>query len=121
MADFVLYEQNDKGVVTLTLNNPDERNALSKQSQWDEIVDACERIQRDLSVKAVVLTGANSDGANGLRRICEAGGVAVVQRPETAQASMMPQAALDACPKALTMGLSEIAAFLIRLADIREA
>ncbi|MFT4100850.1 MAG: crotonase/enoyl-CoA hydratase family protein [Burkholderiaceae bacterium] len=59
MADFVLYEQKE-GVVTLTLNNPDERNALSKQSQWDEIVDACDRIQKDHSVKAVVLTGAGT-------------------------------------------------------------
>ena len=59
MSNFVLYEQNG-AVVTLTLNNPDERNALSNQSQWDAIVDACDRVQRDPSVRAVVLTGAGS-------------------------------------------------------------
>ena len=59
MSDFVLYEQTG-GVATLTLNNPDERNALSNQSQWDEIVQACERVQRDGSVKCVILTGAGS-------------------------------------------------------------
>ena len=56
---FLLTEQTG-AVVTLTLNAPEERNALSHQSQWDEIVDACERIARDQSVKALILTGAGS-------------------------------------------------------------
>ncbi len=59
MAEFVRYEQTD-AVVTLTLNDPDARNALSTQAQWDEVVDACARIQADLSVRAVVLTGAGT-------------------------------------------------------------
>lgn len=59
VSDFVLYEQQD-GVVTLTLNRPDERNALSNQSQWDEIVDACDRVQRDPDVRCVILTGAGT-------------------------------------------------------------
>jgi enoyl-CoA hydratase/carnithine racemase len=56
---FVLYEQNG-GVVTLTLNKPEERNALSNPDQWGEIVDACKRVETDMSVKAVVLTGAGT-------------------------------------------------------------
>jgi enoyl-CoA hydratase/carnithine racemase len=59
MSDFVLYEQSG-GVVTLTLNNPDERNALSTPVQWDAVVQACGRAQRDASVKCVILTGAGS-------------------------------------------------------------
>ena len=59
MSGFVLYEQTG-AVVTLTLNNPEERNALSTQSQWDEVVDACLAAQRDASVKCVILTGAGS-------------------------------------------------------------
>lgn len=59
MEEFLIYAQ--KGaVVTLTLNDPDARNALSTQAQWDAVVDACERVQRDLGVKCVVLTGAGS-------------------------------------------------------------
>ena len=46
MAYFVVYQQ-DGAIVTLTLNNPDERNALSTQAQWDEIVDLCARIRAD--------------------------------------------------------------------------
>jgi enoyl-CoA hydratase/carnithine racemase len=59
MADFVVYQQ-DGAIVTLTLNNPDERNALSTQAQWDEIVDLCARIRADQSVRCVILTGAGS-------------------------------------------------------------
>ncbi len=57
MSDFVLYEQQD-GIVTLTLNNPEQRNALSSQEQWDALADACRSVQRDDSVKVVILTGA---------------------------------------------------------------
>ena len=56
---FVLFEQTG-AVVTLTLNNPDERNALSTPQQWAEVVAACERVRADMSVKAVILTGAGS-------------------------------------------------------------
>jgi len=59
MTDFVLYER-DHAVVTLTLNRPRERNALSTQAQWDELVSYCERIRRDESIKVVILTGAGT-------------------------------------------------------------
>ena len=65
----------------------------------------------------VVLTGANSDGANGLRVIGEAGGIAIAQRPDSSYASTMPQAAIDACPTALCLNLDEIASYLLKLAD----
>jgi two-component system chemotaxis response regulator CheB len=60
----------------------------------------------------VVLTGANSDGANGLRAVVEAGGVAVVQSPESAYAAAMPEAAMASCPGARVLPLNEIAAYL---------
>lgn len=43
---------------------------------------------------AVVLTGANNDGACGLAKVRELGGITVVQDPDEAQVSTMPQAAL---------------------------
>lgn len=42
----------------------------------------------------VVLSGANADGARGLRAVREAGGVTLVQAPRTAAAAAMPEAAL---------------------------
>jgi len=59
MNDFVTWQQ-DGAVTTLTLNDPDARNALSTKAQWDAVVAACERVQRDRSVRCVVLTGAGT-------------------------------------------------------------
>lgn len=64
----------------------------------------------------VVLTGANSDGAAGVQRIAEVGGVVLVQHPHSAHASAMPQAAIDACPQASVMSLKEIARCLCEVA-----
>jgi two-component system chemotaxis response regulator CheB len=64
------------------------------------------------SLIAVILTGANNDGARGMRAVLDAGGIAIVQRPEEASASAMPAAALAMCPTALVMSLDEIAAYL---------
>lgn len=60
----------------------------------------------------VVLTGANQDGAAGLKTIVDAGGMALVQQPATAYASAMPQAALDACKAAHVLTLEQIAVHL---------
>lgn len=56
---FVLYEKTG-AVVTLTLNKPDERNALSTPEQWADVVNACEQVRADMGVRAVILTGAGS-------------------------------------------------------------
>ncbi len=61
---------------------------------------------------AIVLTGANHDGAGGLKAIAQAGGIAIVQDPKRATASAMPEAAIAACPEAQVMSLAEIAGFL---------
>ncbi len=65
----------------------------------------------------VMLSGANHDGARGLRAVAAAGGVAVVEEPTTAFASAMPEAALAACEAARVRSLDAIASFLLQLAD----
>jgi len=57
----------------------------------------------------VVLTGANGDGARGLKRIFQRGGLAIVQRPDTAESPTMPLAALACVPEARSQTLEEIA------------
>lgn len=61
---------------------------------------------------AVLLTGANDDGARGLRAVIEAGGCGLVEDPAGAYAPAMPQAALHACPTAKVMNLEGIASYL---------
>lgn len=46
------------------------------------------------SVIAVILTGANHDGAEGAAEIARRGGVVLVQNPETAEARTMPDAVM---------------------------
>jgi enoyl-CoA hydratase/carnithine racemase len=71
MTEAVRYEQED-GVVTLTLNDPDTRNALSP-----DIIDAllrhAEHINADLGVGCVILTGAGKSFCSGgnLKKIGE--------------------------------------------------
>lgn len=59
MQNFILLEVND-GVALLTLNNPAERNALSTQQQWNELVDAIDAVQLNPDVRCLVLTGAGT-------------------------------------------------------------
>jgi two-component system chemotaxis response regulator CheB len=57
----------------------------------------------------VVLTGANADGAQGLRRIVSRGGLGFVQLPATAESPTMPQAAINAVPEARVLTIAQIA------------
>lgn len=68
-------------------------------------------------VLGIILTGANEDGAAGLRAIGEAGGVCVVQEPSTAESSIMPSAAVAACASAIVLPLEELAGWLRSLSS----
>jgi two-component system chemotaxis response regulator CheB len=57
----------------------------------------------------IILTGANRDGAAGLAAVHDAGGVTVVQRPDTAYAALMVESALERSPVDLVLSLQEIA------------
>jgi two-component system chemotaxis response regulator CheB len=63
----------------------------------------------------VVLTGANSDGSRGLRRIFDRGGLALVQDPVTAESPTMPSAAVRCVPAARVQTIPQIAATLAGL------
>ena len=63
----------------------------------------------------VVLTGANDDGARGLRHIVDRGGKGIVQDPTTAESVAMPAAALKMVPEAEVLPLSDIPPRLVSL------
>lgn len=64
MKPFLLYEQSGP-IVTLTMNAPETRNALTGNNAPQEFVDACARIAEDQSVRVVVLTGAGTVFSSG--------------------------------------------------------
>jgi enoyl-CoA hydratase len=63
----LLYDVADNGVATITLNQPDTRNALSNEV-LSELIDAFESARDDDAVRCVVLTSSHdrvfSSGAN---------------------------------------------------------
>jgi two-component system chemotaxis response regulator CheB len=69
-------------------------------------------------VIGVILTGANDDGAAGLARIKERGGIAIAQDPATAEAPMMPRAAIQATAP-IVLALERIGPSIAELAAVR--
>ena len=67
----------------------------------------------------VVLTGANDDGAHGLARVVELGGLAIVQDPATATRAEMPTAALRAVPGALVAAPEGVADAIVEVCGVR--
>lgn len=66
MRDFLLYDKAGP-VVTLTMNQPQVRNALTGNTAVEEFVDAFARVSADDSVRVVIVTGAGpafSSGGN---------------------------------------------------------
>ena len=64
----------------------------------------------------IILTGANEDGAAGLHAIHRAGGVTVVQQPDSAKVPLMVVSALQRNPADFVLPLPEIAELLKGLA-----
>jgi two-component system chemotaxis response regulator CheB len=96
------------GTISLSADDPVFFSRPSIDVLFESAADAYGR-----GLVGVVLTGANEDGARGLRAVAEAGGVTLVQDPATAYARAMPQAALAACRKAKVLGLGGIVEALL--------
>ncbi len=61
---FLRYEQ-DGRVATVTLDRPDERNAIGDHAACRELVDACERASADPEISCLILTGSGSAFSSG--------------------------------------------------------
>ena len=64
---------------------------------------------------AVILTGANEDGASGVKRVKRRGGLIVVQDPATAERAEMPEAAIATGAADHVLPLEEIGPLLARV------
>ncbi len=76
MSDLIL-EDRDAGIVTLTLNRPEQRNPVSDPEMIEALIDTLTRLDADMSTRVIVLTGAGkafSTGGN-LKAMGEAGGI----------------------------------------------
>jgi two-component system chemotaxis response regulator CheB len=80
----------------------------------DVLFDSAAQVYRE-HLLGIILSGANEDGAEGLAAVHDAGGLTVVQEPQTAHSSAMILSALERGPADLVLDLAGIAGLLARL------
>ncbi|MUV03954.1 chemotaxis protein CheB [Flavobacterium rakeshii] len=64
------------------------------------------------SLAAILLSGANADGTAGLQAIKEAGGVTVVQKPDSAEVAYMPGYAIENMSPDFVLDIKQILEFV---------
>lgn len=69
------------------------------------------------SLTAILLSGANTDGTQGLREVKKYGGTAIVQDPDSAEVDFMPKAAVEAAVADKVLGIPEIALLINQLGN----
>lgn len=65
---------------------------------------------------AIILTGANSDGAEGMKSVHNAGAITIVQTPSDAEIPIMPKSALNTFLPSYVLKAEEIINFIKKLA-----
>lgn len=63
----------------------------------------------------IILTGANADGSKGLQSVHKLGGLTIVQNPDSAEVSSMPERALALTPVDHVLNINEICTLLNKL------
>lgn len=95
--------------------------ALTQRTPVDLFLRSLAAQKIDGSAYAVILTGAGSDGATGVKLIKEAGGIILVQDPNDAEYSSMPRSAIASGVADFVLPLRDLAAQLVELlADDKE-
>jgi two-component system, chemotaxis family, protein-glutamate methylesterase/glutaminase len=103
----------DPGMLSLSTDAP----VSYARPSIDVLLHSAAESYRERCV-GVILTGANADGAQGLARVVELGGTAIVQDPAEAIRAEMPRAALAAVPSARVAKAAEIASLLVELCGV---
>ena len=101
----------ERGYFSLTTDAPVRYSRPSIDVTFASVADEYGR-----HAIGIVLTGANDDGALGLRRITDRGGYAIIQEPASAESAIMPTAALRLVPRARVAPLAQIAGELVTIA-----
>jgi len=65
----------------------------------------------------IILTGANSDGSNGIKTIKQGNGLTIAQDPETAEVNLMPLSAIATHCVDFILPLEDIPSFLTNLVE----
>lgn len=110
----LLVERN--GTISLSV---DERVNWSRPS-IDVLFESAARAWGD-AVIAVILSGANADGAKGMPAVKDAGGLTIAQDPASAESAVMPQTAIDTGEVDEVLRAEEIGPRLVELGTRKSA
>ncbi len=88
-------------------------NVVHSRPSIDVLFESAAVVYADRLI-GVLLSGANSDGSEGLHTISKKGGMVIVQNPDEAENSFMPLAALEKT-EAFVMTKAQIREFLLTL------
>jgi two-component system chemotaxis response regulator CheB len=108
-SNYHLLIEKDK-TFSLTI---DERVNFARPS-IDVLFESAAEVYREKLI-GIILTGSNSDGAKGVKRIKECGGLVIIQDPETAESSSMPASALALIQPDYIVALNQISDLLIKI------
>lgn len=110
--DYHLLVETDH-TISLTMDEP----VMFSRPSIDVLFESAAEIYGS-ALTAVLLTGANEDGAKGLSAVAAAGGTVLIEDPETAFVATMPAAGIARCQTARVASLEKIAAHLVALGKI---
>jgi two-component system chemotaxis response regulator CheB len=103
----LIEDAGERGLFSMSIDAPVNHSRPSIDVLFESAADVYQS-----GLVGIVLTGANSDGARGARKIKEAGGFIMVQDPKTAEVRTMPQEAIALSTPPFIGSLAEIAAAL---------
>jgi len=98
----------------MTISLSAEEPVNHSRPSIDLLFESCAEVYKEALI-GIILSGANRDGANGLRMISRAGGTTIIQDPEEAQVRTMPEAALDLIKADHILTTEQIITFLTKL------
>ncbi len=114
-ADYHLLIEENR---TLSLS-ADPRVKFSRPS-IDVLFESAAEVYEEKLI-GVILTGANSDGSMGLKKIKDHGGLTIVQEPGSAKMNKMPQSAIEKSSVDYVLALQKISKTLEKLVNGTEA
>lgn len=106
-GDYHLLFENDRRTLSLDYS---EKVNFSRPSIDVSFVSAAHVFGPKLL--AILLSGANADGCEGLEAVRERGGITAAQHPDSAEVAFMPQQAIDRNLAEHVLSTEEIASFI---------
>ena len=108
-ADYhLLFEKS--GVLSLDISEKINYSRPSIDVSFESVAEAYEK-----EVLAILLSGANADGTDGLKVIKQFGGTVIIQNPKSAAMPFMPQNAISNLEPDAVLNVEEIATLFSKI------